>query len=174
MDILLPSVIICKTTYMYWIHIYVCRVSCGGMFNMLLVLSITFYFHYNIWGCMCLTGPFQYRWLKGYIYSSCYYHHQIGSIYLSHCYIFPWLCTWDVCYIIYCHLLHIRSEKTGNLFSLLLCSSSWVQIVGYVLVCRSYSSVCTVHNLIIILHKIIWSHWTYIKCLSDIFCRVCE
>ena len=57
------------------------------------------------------------------IYSSCYYHHQIGSIHLSHCYhIFPWLCAWDVCYIIFCHLLHIRSGKTGNLFSLLLCS----------------------------------------------------
>ena len=47
---------------------------------MLLVLSITFHFHYNIWGCVCWTSPFQYRWLKGYIYSSCYYHHQIGSI----------------------------------------------------------------------------------------------
>ena len=44
---------------------------------MLLVLSITFYFHYTIWGCMCSTGPFQYRWLKRYIYSSCYHHHQI-------------------------------------------------------------------------------------------------
>ena len=93
---------------------------------MLLVLSITFYFHYNIWGCMFSTGPFQYRWLKGYIYSSCYYHHQIGSIHLSHCYIFPWLCAWDVWYIIFCHLLHIRSGKTGNLISLLLCSLWWV------------------------------------------------
>ena len=27
----------------------VCRVSCGGVSNMLLVLSITFYFHYNRW-----------------------------------------------------------------------------------------------------------------------------
>ena len=53
---------------------------------MLLVLSIAFYFHYNIWGCMSSTGPFQYRWLKGYIYSSCYYHHQIGSIDFSHYY----------------------------------------------------------------------------------------
>ena len=35
---------------------------------------------------MCSTGPFQFRWLKGYIYSSCYYHHQIGSINLTHCY----------------------------------------------------------------------------------------
>ena len=95
---------------------------------MLLVLSITFYFHYDIWGCMCSTGPFKYRWLKGYTsrgytYSSCYYHHQIGSIHLSHCFhIFPRLCAWDVCYIIFCHLLHIHSGKTGDLFSLVLCS----------------------------------------------------
>ena len=38
---------------------------------MLLVLSITFYLHYTKWECMFSTGPFQYRWLKGYIYSSC-------------------------------------------------------------------------------------------------------
>ena len=53
---------------------------------MLLVLSISSYFHYNIWGCMCSTGPFQYSWLKGYIYSSCYHHHQIRSIHISHRY----------------------------------------------------------------------------------------
>ena len=53
---------------------------------MLLVLSILFYFYYKIWGCMFATGPFQYRYLKGNIYSSCYYHHQIASIHLSHCY----------------------------------------------------------------------------------------
>ena len=35
---------------------------------------------------MFSTGPFQHRCLKGHIYSSCYYHHQIGSIHLSHCY----------------------------------------------------------------------------------------
>ena len=110
---------------------------------------------------MCSTGPFQYMWLKGYIYSSCYHHHQIGSIHLSHCYhIFPWLCAWDVCCIIFCHLLHIRSGKTGNLFSLLLCSLWWVQIFRYVLACRSYSFVCTVHHLIIIIVQ------TYLKALN--------
>ena len=40
--------------------------------------------------------------------------------------IFPWLCAWDVCYIIFCYLLHIHSGKTGNLFSLSLCSLWWV------------------------------------------------
>ena len=79
-----PRAILCKTTHRHWIHINVCRVSCGSVFNMLLVLSIPLYFHWNIGGCMCSTGPFQHRWLKGYIYSSCY-HHQIGSIHLSHC-----------------------------------------------------------------------------------------
>ena len=124
---------------------------------MLLMLSITFYFHYNIWGCMCPT-----RWLKGYIYSSCYYHHQIGSIHLSHCYhIFPWLCAWDVRCIIFCHLLNIRSGKTGNVASLLLCSLWWVQIFGYVLACRSYSFVCTVHHPIIIIVQTYLKVWTY-------------
>ena len=150
--ILLPSIIIIKQDYSQALNTNVCRVSCGGVFNILLVLSITFHFHYNIWGCNCSTGPFQYRWLKGYIYGSCYYHHLIGSIHLSHCYhIFPWLCVWDVCCIIFCHLLHIRSLINGDVVSLLLCSLWWVQIFGYVLAYRSYSCVCTVYHLIIII-----------------------
>ena len=64
---------------------------------------------------------------------------------------FPWMCAWDVCYIIFSHLLHIRSGKTWNLFSSLLCSLWWVQIFGYVLAYRSYSFVCTAHHLIIII-----------------------
>ena len=38
---------------------------------------------------MCSTGPFQFRWLRGYIHSSCYYHLQIESINLTHYHIFP-------------------------------------------------------------------------------------
>ena len=110
---------------------------------------------------MCSTGPFEYRCLKGHIYISCYHHHQIGSIHLSHfCFhICPWLCAWEVCYIIFCHLFYIHSGKTGNLFSLVLCSLWWVQIVGYILACRSYLFVRTLHHLIII--NFIWRHWTY-------------
>ena len=137
-------------------------VSCGGVVHMLLVLSIIFYFHSSIWGCLCSTGPFQYRWLNRCVYSSCYYHHQIGSINLSHCYhIFPWSCAWDVCYIIFCQLLYIRSGKTGDLFSLLLCSLWLVQIVDtfrfedrirlFVHYTISLSSLC----------KFSWRHWTY-------------
>ena len=148
------------------------RVSCGGVSNMLLVLSITFYFHYNIWGCICSTGRFnKYRWLEGYIYSS----DQIGSIHVSNCFhIYPWLCAWDVCYIIFCHLLYIHSGKAGNVFSLVLCSLWWVQIVGCVLACRSYSFVCTLHHLIIIIVQTLSEDIELIKCLSDIIHRVCE
>ena len=46
-----------KRKYLVMCMYNVCRVSCGGVFNMLLILSITFYFHYNIWSCMCSTGP---------------------------------------------------------------------------------------------------------------------
>ena len=53
---------------------------------MLLVLPITLLRYYNIWGCMRSTGTLQFRWLKGYIYSSCYYHNHIGSINLTHSY----------------------------------------------------------------------------------------
>ena len=67
------------------------------------------------------------------------------------------MCAWDVCYIIFCHLLHIHS---GILFSLLLCSLWWVQIVGYVLACRSCSFDCTWHHLIIVILQ------TYLKTLN--------
>ena len=109
---------------------------------------------------MCWTGPFQFRWLRGYIYSSYYYHHQVESINFTHYHIFPWLCAWDVCYIIFCHLFHIHSGKTGILFSSLLCRLWWVQIFGYVLACRSCSFVCTLHHLIIIIVK------TYLRTLN--------
>ena len=111
---------------------------------------------------MSSTSPFQFMWLGGYIHSSFYYHHRSGSINLTHSYhSFPWLFAWDVCYIIFCHLLHIHSGKTGILFSLLLCSLWLVQVVGYVLACWSCSFVCALHHLISSLCKLIWRHWIY-------------
>ena len=92
-----------------------------------------------------------------------------NNIFFYH--IFPWLCAWDVCYIIFCHLLHIRSGKTGICFHYYCvvydeCKYSdtfWLAdhtrlIVQYTI---SLSSLC----------KLIWRHWT---CLSDTFGRVCE
>ena len=109
---------------------------------------------------MCSTGPFQFRWLRGYIHSSCYYHHQIGSINLTHYHIFPWLCAWDVCYIIFCHLLHIHSGKSGFCFHHYCadyeCKYSdtfWLadRVRLFVHYTISLSSLC----------KLIWGHWTY-------------
>ena len=112
---------------------------------------------------MCSTGPFEYRWLKGYIYSSCYYHHQIGSIHLSHCFhIFQWLCAWDVCYIIFCHLLHIHCRKTGDLFSLVLCSL-WSSANGRIRFGLQIVFIC-LHITPSHYHhcaNFIWRHWTY-------------
>ena len=100
------------------------------------------------------TGPFQFRWLKGYIYNPSYYHHQIGSIHLSHCcHIFPWLCVWDGCTTIFCHLLHIYLGNTGTLFQLLMFSrlmftASRVRVFADYT--TSLSSLC----------RLIWRHWT--------------
>ena len=60
----------------------------------------------------------------------------------------------------YCSILHCDVILT-SLFSLVLCSLWWVQIVGYVLACRSYTFVFTVDHLIIILSKPIWRHLIY-------------
>ena len=142
---------------------------------MLLVLSITSYFHYNIWGYMCSTSPFQYRWLKGYIYSSCYYHHQIGSIHLSHCYhIFPWLCVWDVLskhiLLLIAYTFRENREFVFTIFvQFMMSANNRIRFVlKIVFVC---SSITPSHN-----HHCanLSEDIELIKCLSDIFCRVCE
>ena len=78
------------------------------------------------------------------------------------------------CLLIFCHLLYIHSGKTGIFFSCALCSLWWVQIVGYVLACGSYSFVSTLHHLIIIIAQPLSVDIELIKWLSDIICRVCE
>ena len=163
-------------THIY-IYICVCVRVCKN------IMCYLFYKHdsseiselnsYHMYDCICSTGLFQFRWLKWYLHSSCYYHHQIGFINLSHCYqILLYLCAWDVSYIIFCHLLHIHSGKNGILVSLSLCSLCWVQIVGCLLAFRSCSFVCTLHHLIIIIVQT--EDIELIKCLSDICCRVCK
>ena len=80
---------------------------------------------------------------------------------LNHYHIFPWLCTWDVCYIIFCHLLHIHSGNTGFCFHYYcavynVCKYSdtfWLadRVHLFVHYSISLSSLC----------KLIWGHWTY-------------
>ena len=87
-----------------------------------------------------------------------------------------YLHVWDVCYIIFCYVLHIHSGKTEILFSSLFCSFWWVQIVVYVMACRSYSFVCTLHHrIIIIVQTYLWTLnlWNvcqiyFVECVSKI------
>ena len=112
---------------------------------------------------MCWTGPFEFRWLKEYIHNPSYYHHQIGSIHLlSHCcHIFPWLCVWDGCTIIFCHLLHIYPGNTGALFPLLMFSLWYLRMIGYIVACRSCSFLFADYTISLSsLCILIWRHWT--------------
>ena len=81
-----------------------------------------------------------------------------------------------------CLLHHILSRiaytfrQNGILFSSLLCSLWWVQIVGYVMACRSYSFVCALHHLIIIIvqtYLLTLNLWNFcqlyfVECVSKI------
>ena len=164
-----------KTGHGHWPHVNVCRVSCGGVINMLPVFSIISYFHYNKWGGMTSTGPFQYRWLKGYIYSSCYYHHQIGSIHLSHCYHISFrgcvsemfVTSYAVVYCIY---------NPGNR------EFVFPNVVQFMTSANNRKSF--VLKIVFVCLSITPSHYHHcanlsedtelIKCLSETFCRVCE
>ena len=110
---------------------------------------------------MCSTGPFQFRWLKGYIYSSCYYHHhQIGSIHLTHCHQFlfrgcvpeMFVTSYSATYCIYV------PGKPGICFHYYCTVYDECKYSDTFLACRSYSFVCTVHHLIIIIVQT--HHWT--------------
>ena len=118
---------------------------------------------FTIYGVVCVQlAHFSSRWLKGFIYSSCYNHHQIGSIHLSRCYhIFPWLVpeifvtSYSVTYCIYVpgkpgicfnHYCAVYGEcKYSDPFWL---ADRTRLFVRYTI---SLSSLC----------KLIWSHWTY-------------
>ena len=77
--------------------------SLKTVYNVVSSLRYLTYFLHKMWGCMCWTGPFKFRWSRRYIQNSSYYLHQIGSINISHCcHIFPWLCVWSCCTIICC------------------------------------------------------------------------
>ena len=88
---------------------------------------------------------------------------------------FPVVCVWDGCTTIFCHLLHIYLGDTGNLFQLLmlLMFSLWyLQMIGYIMACRSCSFVCRLHH-----HYHNYADLSegieLIKFLSGTCCRVC-
>ena len=82
----------------------------------------------------------------------------------------PWLCAWDVCYITFCHLLHIR-ENRECVFIIIVqfMMSANIRILfglQIVLVCL-YSTPSHYHHCSNLSEGI-----ELIKCLSDILCRV--
>ena len=153
LGMLLPPIIIMAHDYSHalstinacWVY-HVETVSKMG-----LVLLITFC---NIWVCMCWTGPFEFRWLKGYIYNPSSYiiiklqvsTFPIVVIFFRGCVsemvVLPYSVIYSIC---------IYLGNTGTLFQLLMFSLSYLQTIGYIMACRSCSFVCKLHHLIIII-----------------------
>ena len=158
LDILLPTIIIIMQECPQELKICKSLWSLSwGVSNMMLVLSITFHCHY-IWGCMCSTGPFRFRWLKGYplahviiIIKSKVTTLPIIIIFFRGCVHEMFVTSYSVTYCI-----NIPG-KPGFCFHYYCAVYNGVQIVGYVLACWSCSFVCTLHHLIIIIVQ------TYLK-----------
>ena len=110
---------------------------------------------------MCWTGPFEFRCLKEYIHNPSYYHHQIGSIHLSHCcHIFPWLCVWDVV-LSYSVIYYIYIPGTLG-----PCFHYWCSVYG---ICKWSDTLWPVGRVRLFadytislssLCRLIWKHWT--------------
>ena len=130
---------------------------------------------------MCSTDQLLYRWLKGHIYSSCYYHYQIGSIHLSHCcHILPWLCAWEVEVLLH-HVLSLIAYTFRE-------NQEWIFIIIIVQFMMSANSRIRfgVQTVLLCLYntpshlsslcKLIWRHWThkmsvryiFVECVSKI------
>ena len=163
-----------KTAHRRGTHKCVWSLSCGGVSNMLLVLSIAFHCRYYVWGCLCSTGPFQFRWLEGYICSLCYYHHQIGSMNFTHCYnIF------SVVVCLGCLLHHILSLIAYTFRE----NRDFVFIIIVQFMMSANSRVRFGLQIVFVCLYIKSSHFHHsanlpegielINCLSDIFYRVC-
>ena len=183
-----------------------CWVWCHGLITHLLYVSpvLRYLYLYNSWSvsltywmyfhCFCFcythiftsilmfrniliwTGPFKFRWSRGYIYNSSYYRNQIGSVNLSQCcHIFPWLCALSCCTTICCrfHIYIYISWGSWVLFLWLLCS---------LMMCANNRVHHGLMVVIVCLHITLphYHHYTdvsegieLLKCLSGTFCRVC-
>ena len=110
---------------------------------------------------LCSPGPFQLMWFKGYIYNSCYYHHQIGSIHLSHCY----------------HIFCCVPEMFVTSYSVTYCiyipgkPGIWFHYYGAVCYeCKQSDTFWLADRIRLFVHytislsslcKLIWRHWTH-------------
>ena len=75
-----------------------------------------------------------------------YYHRKIGSISPSHCcHIFPWLCVWSYCSIIFSQLLHIDPASwvfvSITTMQFKMCAHNWMHYnLNVVFVCLHITS----------------------------------
>ena len=149
--------------------------SCGGVSNMLLVLSITFHCHYDVWGCMCSTGPFQFRWLKWYVYSL-----HVIIIIKSEVSTLPIVILFSLAVCLRCLLHHILSLIAYTFREL----RDFVFIIVVQFMMSSNSRMRFRLHIVHVCLYITSSHYHHranlsedielIKCLSDIFCRAWE
>ena len=110
---------------------------------------------------MCWTGPFEFRWLKEYIHNPSYYHHQIGSIHLSHCcHIFRG-CVSEMVVLSYSVIYYIYIPGTLG-----PCFHYWCSVYG---ICKLSDTLWPVGRVRLFadytislssLCRLIWKHWT--------------
>ena len=110
---------------------------------------------------MCWTGPFEFRWLKEYIHNPSYYHHQIGSIVLSHCcHIFRG-CVSEMVVLSYSVIYYIYIPGTLG-----PCFHYWCSVYG---ICKWSDTLWPVGRVRLFadytislssLCRLIWKHWT--------------
>ena len=128
---------------------------------------------------MCWTGPFECRWLKVYIYNPSYYHHQIGSIHLSHCcHIFPWFVS-EMVVLPYSVIYYIYISGTLGLCFNYSCSVYWCSVYG---ICKRSDTLWPAGRVRLFadytlslssLCRLIWRHWTNKMLLRYMLPSVC-
>ena len=99
------------------------------------------HYHHDAWLLACV------KHIKFILYRGC----VSGVIVLSYSVIYIYI------YYIY---IYIYRGNTGTLFPSLMCSLWYVQMIGYIMACRSCSFVCKLQHPIIIIMQ------TYLKALN--------
>ena len=128
---------------------------------------------------MCWTGPFQLRWLRGYIYNPSYYHHQIGSIHLPIVVVLFHGCMCEMVVLPYSVIYYIYISRTlGPCFNY-LCSVCWCSVYG---ICKRSDTlwpagrVCLFSDYtisLLSLCRLIWRHWTNKMLVRHMLPSVC-
>ena len=112
--------------------------------------------------------PFKFSWLKGYICSSSYHHHQT-RLNLSHsCHTVPCLCVWGDSTIIFHQKFQIYPHTAASITTVqfVMSSNYWVHYGLKVIFVCVHIILPHHHNYVDISEST-----EHIKCLSSIFCH---